>query len=91
MRLSLFEGPRKHPLGVTLTHVPLLLVWVAFAVSDLRDGRLKLRRGPEVDVALDPAKFYFCAGLILAVALFVAARAVYAMAILMERDQENGL
>jgi hypothetical protein len=68
------EAPRRAPVPVVLTHVPLLLFWVAFPVRELFAGSVKLHGGYLVEVGADPVGFYLIAVLILGVAIFAAAR-----------------
>ena len=71
---DVLEAPRKHPVGVLVTHVPLFILWVAFAVGDITDGSIKARGGGYVSRDADPLLFYFVAAKIAAVAVVIAVR-----------------
>lgn len=71
--------PCKRPILVLFTHVPLFFFWIAFAMRDVADGSIKLKRGALVTLASSPAQFYVVATLIVAVAVIVAVRIVQAI------------
>ena len=71
-------APRRHPVGVLVTHVPLAVFWVAFAMQDLADGSLKMKGGWQVTQAADPLSFYAAATMIVVVALVIFVRIVQA-------------
>jgi hypothetical protein len=82
---TVLEAPRSHPFAVLLTHVPLLLFWIYFAVRDLGDGILTLRRGASVSQAAEPVRFYLIAALIVAVTCFIGVRIIQASRTLANR------
>ena len=72
------EAPRTHPVGVLVTHIPLVVLWVAFAVRDVADGSIKVRGKGQVTPAADPLLFYFFAAVIVAVAVVLSIRILQA-------------
>ena len=72
------EAPRTHPVGVLVTHIPLVVLWVAFAVRDVADGSIKVRGKGPVTPAADPLLFYFFAAVIVAVAVVLSIRILQA-------------
>lgn len=72
------EAPRTHPVAVLLTHIPVVVLWVAFAVRDIADGSVKVRGRGQVTPATDPLVFYFLATVIVAVAVVFFIRVVQA-------------
>lgn len=71
-------APGTHPVGVLVTHIPLAVLWVAFAVQDLADGSLKMKGGLQVTQAADPLSFYVAATIIVVVALVIFVRILQA-------------
>jgi hypothetical protein len=82
MTTSLFEGPRKRPVTILVSHVAVLVFWLIFAAGDLLDGHVKLRRGRSADAASDPATFYLFVAVIIAATIFLIVRATYAALVL---------
>ena len=76
--LGVVEAPRTHPVGVLLTHIPLVVLWVAFAVRDVADGSIKVRGKGPVTPAADPLLFYFFAAVIVAVSVVLSIRILQA-------------
>ncbi len=83
---DVIKAPRTHPVGVLVTHIPLFLLWIAFAVRDLADGSVKMRGGGLVSLATEPTKFYVVAALIIGVAAVVAIRILQAAFATADKD-----
>ena len=79
------DAPRKHPVRVLLTHIPLLAFWIALAVHDFADGSIQKKRGPPATEADDPIRFYIVAAAIVFVAVLIVVRIVRASLALSHR------
>ena len=78
MMNDLIKMPRTHPVGVLVTHIPLFVLWIAFAARDVTDGSLKVKGQGHVTSASNPLLFYFIAALIVIIAIVIAIRIVQA-------------
>ena len=74
---GVLNAPRTHPVGVLVTHIPLAVLWIGFAVHDLADGSVK-SKGREITRAEDTLSFYVAATIIVVIAVIFLVRILQA-------------
>ena len=86
MITSLFELAHKRPLLVLGTHVPWLLLWIAFPIADLIDGNVLMKRQHVLSYEDQPAMFLTVALMVVGAATFCISRIIVATVELYENE-----